>query len=334
MNTAAHNGCAVEVQDLVKTFGNFVAVDHVSFQVKKGEIFGFLGPNGAGKSTVIRVLCGLLSPTSGGGSVAGLDVVQQPEEIRKHIGYMSQKFSLYDDLRVEENIDFFSRIYGVPKERRAERKEYVLRMAGLEDRRATTTRLLAGGWKQRLALGCAIVHEPRILFLDEPTSGVDPIARRGFWDLIYQLAEAGHSILVTTHYMDEADKLCDRIAIVDHGKLMALDSPMRLKASIPGRNVLEVSFATPPAGWPAVLAALPHVESVTGHDDLYRIASDNGPATTTALVAMAARAGVGIVSLSVQSTSLDDVFVHYTGHALRDALQEASPMDRPFMVQR
>ena len=182
---------AIEIRELVKTFGDFVAVDHVSFQVTQGEIFGFLGPNGAGKSTVIRMLCGLLTPTAGWGTVAGFDVAKNPEEIRKNIGYMSQKFSLYDDLEVEENIDFFSRIYSVPKHLRVERKEYVLRMAGLTDRRRTLTRLLAGGWKQRLALGCAIVHSPRILFLDEPTSGVDPIARRGFWDLIYQLAEGG-----------------------------------------------------------------------------------------------------------------------------------------------
>src|ERR1022692_3070645 len=191
---------AVEVQGLVKRFEAFVAVDHVSFQVSKGEIFGFLGPNGAGKSTTIRVLCGLLAPTEGHARVGGRDVTEQPEEIRANIGYMSQKFSLYDDLTVEENIDFFSGIYGVPRARRPERKAYVLKMAGIEDRRTTMTRLLAGGWKQRLALGCAILHEPRILFLDEPTSGVDPVSRRNFWDLIYSLAEKGTTIFVSTHY--------------------------------------------------------------------------------------------------------------------------------------
>jgi len=230
---------ALEIRDLVKTFGDFVAVDHVSFRVDKGEIFGFLGPNGAGKSTVIRMLCGLLTPTSGYGEVAGFDVAQQPEEIRKNIGYMSQKFSLYDDLTVEENIDFFSRIYGVPKHSRAERKEYVLRMAGLQDRRTSLTRLLAGGWKQRLALGCAIVHSPRILFLDEPTSGVDPIARRSFWDLIYQLAEAGHTILVTTHYMDEAE-YCHRLALIYRGKLIALGLPEALKRDLHSHKLLQL----------------------------------------------------------------------------------------------
>jgi ABC-2 type transport system ATP-binding protein len=234
-----HDGPALEIHDLVKTFGDFVAVDHVSFQVNTGEIFGFLGPNGAGKSTVIRMLCGLLTPTSGWGAVAGFDVAKNPEEIRRNIGYMSQKFSLYDDLRVEENIDFFSRIYGVPKHLRAERKEYVLRMAGLTDRRTSLTRLLAGGWKQRLALGCAIVHSPRILFLDEPTSGVDPIARRGFWDLIYQLAEGGQTILVTTHYMDEAE-YCHRLGLIYRGKLIALGVPEALKRDLHSHKLLQL----------------------------------------------------------------------------------------------
>ena len=185
---------AVEMDDLVKSFGSFVAVDHVTLRVAKGEIFGFLGPNGAGKSTTIRMLCGLLTPSSGRGSVNGFDVAKQPEEIRRSIGYMSQKFSLYDDLTVEENIDFFSGIYSVPKGRRAERKDYVVRMAGLTERRTALTSTLSGGWKQRLALGCAILHDPPVLFLDEPTSGVDPIARAAFWGLIHDLAHTGHTI--------------------------------------------------------------------------------------------------------------------------------------------
>ncbi len=208
---------AVETHDLVKRFDSFVAVDHVNLQVARGEIFGFLGPNGAGKSTTIRMLCGLLQPTSGTATVGGLDITTQSEEIKHHIGYMSQKFSLYDDLTVEENIDFFAGIYGVARERRAERKDYVLRMAGIEERRTSLTRLLSGGWKQRLALGCAILHEPPILFLDEPTSGVDPIARRTFWELIYQLSGAGHTIFVSTHYMDEAE-YCHRLALMYRGQ--------------------------------------------------------------------------------------------------------------------
>jgi ABC-2 type transport system ATP-binding protein len=231
---------AVQITDLVKTFGSFTAVDHVSLEVSKGEIFGFLGPNGAGKSTTIRVLCGLLTPTSGSASVNGFDVATQPEEIRRTIGYMSQKFSLYDDLTVEENIDFFTGMYGVPRQRRAERKDYVLRMANITERRKALTRTLSGGWKQRLALGCAILHEPAVLFLDEPTSGVDPIARASFWDLIRAMAAAGHTIFVSTHYMDEAEN-CGRIALMYSGKVIALGAPADLRRNM-GLPTMEDVF--------------------------------------------------------------------------------------------
>ena len=211
------NDWAVETDALVKAFGPFVAVDHVSLQVGKGEIFGFLGPNGAGKSTTIRMLCGLLTPTSGRALVQGLDVAVEPEQVRKNIGYMSQKFSLYDDLTVEQNIDFFAGMYGVPRNLRPERKQHVLEMANLTERRSAMTATLSGGWKQRLALGCAILHDPPILFLDEPTSGVDPIARGAFWDLIREMARTGHTIFVSTHYMDEAE-YCHRLALMYQGK--------------------------------------------------------------------------------------------------------------------
>jgi ABC-2 type transport system ATP-binding protein len=227
---AAVAGNAVEIDGLVKRFGNFVAVDHVSLHVKRGEIFGFLGPNGAGKSTTIRILCGLLGPTEGRAVVGGHDVAKAPEEVKQAIGYMSQKFSLYDDLTVEENIDFFSGVYGVPRERRTERKDRVLTMAGLGDSRAIMTRDLAGGWKQRLALGCAILHSPPIVFLDEPTSGVDPIARRNFWDLIYEMAEHGRTVFVSTHYMEEAE-YCHRLALMYQGRVIALGTPAELKAA-------------------------------------------------------------------------------------------------------
>ena len=230
---------AVEIHDLVKTFGTFVAVDHVSLEVEKGEIFGFLGPNGAGKSTTIRMLCGLLTPTSGRASVSGFDVAAQPEEIRRSIGYMSQKFSLYDDLTVEENIDFFSGIYRIPREVRAERKAYVLEMAGLTERRRSLTRTLSGGWKQRLALGCAILHDPPVLFLDEPTSGVDPIARAAFWDLIRDLSASGHTIFVSTHYMDEAE-YCHRLALMYRGKVIALGAPAELKSGLTSHTLLQL----------------------------------------------------------------------------------------------
>src|SRR5271165_2504419 len=257
INTGAQNA-AVHLDKLVKRFGNFVAVDHVTLSVKPGEIFGFLGPNGAGKSTTIRILCGLLAPTSGKASVGGIDVVKNPEAVKHIIGYMSQKFSLYDDLTVEENIDFFSGIYGVPRAKRAERKDYVLKMAGIEQRRTSMTNLLSGGWKQRLALGCAILHEPPILFLDEPTSGVDPIARRSFWELIYQLSEAGHTIFVSTHYMDEAE-YCHRLALMYRGKVIALGTPEALKHSLDAHHILFLEVSEPLDG----MKALERLEGVS-----------------------------------------------------------------------
>ena len=222
---------AVQIDRLAKTFGDVLAVDHISLQVARGEIFGFLGPNGAGKSTTIRILCGLLRPSAGAARVGSFDVTREPELVRQHIGYMSQKFSLYDDLTVEENLDFFGGVYGVEPEALTRRKEFVLGMAGLGDRRGAMTRLLPGGFKQRLALGCAILHEPPILFLDEPTCGVDPIARREFWALIRQLSAAGHTVFVTTHYMDEAE-YCHRLALMYRGRIIALGAPGDLKAQL------------------------------------------------------------------------------------------------------
>ncbi|MBI3814167.1 MAG: ABC transporter ATP-binding protein [Nitrospinae bacterium] len=236
MNT---NIDAIKVEKLIKKFGDFLAVDNISFTVQQGEIFGFLGPNGAGKSTTIRILCGLLNPSGGGAWVGGCDVAAESESIKKNIGYMSQKFSLYDDLTVEENIDFFSGIYGVPDILRAERKEYCLRMANIKEHKTSMTRILSGGWKQRLALGCALLHQPQILFLDEPTSGVDPIARRHFWELIYQLSEAGHTIFVTTHYMEEAE-YCHRLALMYRGKIIAMGTPQILKERLNARSIEDV----------------------------------------------------------------------------------------------
>jgi ABC-2 type transport system ATP-binding protein len=229
----------VEVEDLVKRFGDFVAVDHIRFQVERGEIFGFLGPNGAGKSTTIRMLCGLLMPTSGKGRVAGFDLMEEPEKIKEAIGYMSQKFSLYDDLTVLENLRFFGGIYGLSGSLQREREEQVLERVGLRDLRDRITRTLAVGWKQRLALGCSILHEPSILFLDEPTSGVDPISRRNFWVLIQEMAERGVTIFVTTHYMDEAE-YCSRLALIYQGKIIALGTPSELKLMTLSQGVLEV----------------------------------------------------------------------------------------------
>jgi ABC-2 type transport system ATP-binding protein len=237
MNSIVNN-TAVVVKDLERRFGSFMAVNRVNFEVKKGEIFGFLGPNGAGKSTTIRILCGILAPTGGTGTVAGFNILKEAEKIKTHIGYMSQKFSLYEDLTVEENINFYSGIYNIPEKKKEERKNWVLRIAGLLDHRDSRTALLSGGWKQRLALGCAVLHEPPIIFLDEPTSGVDPISRRRFWDLIYELAGKGVTIFVTTHYMDEAE-YCDRIGLIYRGELIALGTPELLKTQWMQEEVLE-----------------------------------------------------------------------------------------------
>ena len=238
-NEQPGTGWAVEIKDLVKTFGSFTAVDHISLKVKKGEIFGFLGPNGAGKSTTIRMLCAILMPTAGEGWVGGFNIYREPEKIKQNIGYMSQKFSLYEDLTVEENLDFYSGIYRLPRKTSAERKEWALEMAGLKDRRTSLTQTLAGGWKQRLALGCAILHQPSILFLDEPTSGVDPLSRRRFWDLIYGMAGREVTVFVTTHYMDEAE-YCDRLALIDRGKIIALGTPGELKTHYMSEVVWEL----------------------------------------------------------------------------------------------
>ncbi len=233
---------SVQVENLVKNFDDFVAVDHVTFNVEKGEIFGFLGSNGAGKSTTIRMLCGLLRPSGGNAWVGGFDVFSQSEEIKQNIGYMSQRFSLYDELTVEENIDFFSDIYSTPRGSHQQLKQEILEMAGLEERRNTMTRLLPGGWKQRLALGCAVLHSPPILFLDEPTSGVDPIARRQFWELIYQLSERGQTIFVTTHYMDEAE-YCHRLALMHEGRIIGLDTPKALRKAYRSQSLDDVFAA-------------------------------------------------------------------------------------------
>lgn len=230
---------AVRVEKLRRTFGDFIAVNDISLQVRKGEIFGFLGPNGAGKSTTIKMLCGLLKPTSGKGFVGEHDIMTEFEEIKKNIGYMSQKFSLYDDLTIEENIDFFSGIYKVPDSRKMGRKEWAIEMAGLKDRRSALTRTLPGGFKQRLALGCAVLHEPPIIFLDEPTSGVDPISRRNFWELIYSMSGSGTTVFVTTHYMEEAE-YCDRLALIYRGAIIAEGMPNEMKQQHMKKEIIEI----------------------------------------------------------------------------------------------
>lgn len=301
------NDKAVVVRDLEKRFGSFVAVNRVNFDVSKGEIFGFLGPNGAGKSTTIRMLTGILAPTSGAGTVAGFDVRTEAEKIKAHIGYMSQKFSLYEDLTVEENIDFYSGIYRVPLEKRGERKEWVIQMAGLAEHRHSRTAILSGGWKQRLALGCAILHEPPIIFLDEPTSGVDPISRRQFWDLIYELAGRGVTIFVTTHYMDEAE-YCDRIALIYRGELTAIGTPQELKTKFMQEDVLEVQCDRPHD-------AMGEIEQVGGIKEValfgkgLHVVAENGAAATSAVDRVLRERGYQIQRIEKIVPSLEDVFV-------------------------
>lgn len=295
---------AVVVQDLEKRFGDFVAVNRVSFQVAKGEVFGFLGPNGAGKSTTIRMLCGILPPTGGTGRVAGFDIRREPEQVKRHIGYMSQRFSLYEDLTVEQNIDFYSGIYRIDRMRRKQRKEWVIRMAGLENHREARTAFLAGGFRQRLALGCAILHEPPILFLDEPTSGVDPLSRRRFWDLIYELASKGTTVFVTTHYMDEAE-YCDRLALIYQGELIAVGSPHELKRHFMREQVLEVLCPEPQQAM-EILEGIPQLKEVALFGRGLHVVTEDAGAAQEAI--MGALGGVS-VQMERISPSLEDVFV-------------------------
>lgn len=234
------NDCAIEVHNLTKRFGSFTAVDGVSFTVKRGEIFGFLGANGAGKSTTIRMLCGLLPPTSGTARVGGFDIQEQTDNVKRNIGYMSQRFSLYDDLTVEQNIRFYGGVYGLRDSRLNERMDWVLKMADLKGREQSLTKTLSGGWKQRLALGCAILHRPQIVFLDEPTGGVDPVSRRNFWELIGRLSSEGVTVLVTTHFLDEAE-YCNDIILINAGKVIAGGSPVELKTEHIRHPILEVA---------------------------------------------------------------------------------------------
>jgi len=301
------NHYAVQAVDLTKEFGDFAAVDHVSFAVARGEIFGFLGPNGAGKTTTIRMLLGLLKPTSGMAEVLGYDIVAQAREVKRRIGYMSQRFSLYDDLTVAENLNFYGRTYGIKSPHLRRRKEFVLQMAGLEGRERDLTRKLSGGWKQRLALGAAILHEPEMLFLDEPTAGVDPISRRAFWNLLYKLAADGTTIMVTTHYMDEAEH-CQKLAFIQHGRLVAHGSPAEIKETRMHGQVLEIDCDHPSLAIP-VLRGLGVLQEVALYGALvHAVGPDAGariPQVTQALVG----AGLRVELIDVITPSLEDVFI-------------------------
>jgi ABC-2 type transport system ATP-binding protein len=326
---------AIEVRDIVKKFGDFTAVNKISFVVEEGEIFGLLGPNGAGKSTLIRMLTTLLAPTAGEALVNGFDVVKEADGVRRSIGVIPQALTSDLELSVEENLIIFAKLYGVPRAKRKALIDDLLQAVELTQWRYAQVKHLSGGMRRRVEIARGLVHEPRIFFLDEPTTGLDPVSRVAVWEMLWKIkSQRDLTILLTTHYMDEADKLCDRIAIVDHGELKALDSPLKLKTSIPGKNILEVSFSDVPPGWAERLQQLPDVETVVREDRIFRLNSRNGPRTTLALMEAAAHEHIDVQSLSVQSTTLDDVFVHYTGRALRDALQEASPKDSPMMMRR
>ncbi len=325
----------IEVRNISKKFGNFTAVDGVSFSVEHGEIFALLGPNGAGKSTLIRMLTTLIPATSGAAMIYGHDVVKEADAVRRLIGVIPQAMTSDLELSVEENLLIYAKLYGVPRDRRRRLMAELIEAVELTKWKDKPVKNLSGGMRRRVEIARGLVHEPRVFFLDEPTTGLDPVSRVAVWEMLQQLKRTRDlTVFLTTHYMDEADKLCDRIAIVDHGKLVALDSPMKLKASISGTNVLEVSFPTTPAGWEDRLKQLPEVESVSSHDNVFRVATRNGPATTMALLDAAAQISLPVHSLSVQSTTLDDVFVHYTGRQLRDAVQGASPLDSALMMRR
>ena len=316
------NGNSVEVENLVKRFGTFTAVDRVSFNTRRGEVFGFLGPNGSGKSTTIRILCGLLHPTEGRASVAGFDVVKSPEDVRRNIGYMSQKFSLYGDLTVLENLRFYAGMYSVTGALQKERIDWALGMAGLRGREHTVTASLSGGWKQRLALGCAVLHRPPIVFLDEPTSGVDPLSRRLFWELIQQMSEQGVTIFVTTHYMDEAE-YCNRLALIFRGRLVALGTPTDLKLDAIHGDLLLLETE-------ALGTALEAARRIEGIRDaavfgsaIHLVVESGAPLDR--IRSAFESAGVAVGALSPIRPSLEDAFVALTTSAPEPSATEAAP---------
>ncbi|HSG98407.1 MAG TPA: ABC transporter ATP-binding protein [candidate division Zixibacteria bacterium] len=301
----------VEVNGLSKSFGPLTAVDNIDFTIRPGEVFGFLGPNGAGKTTTIRMLCGILHPTGGAGQVLGFDVITQSEQIKAHIGYMSQKFSLYDDLTVQENLRFYAGVQSLSRQRRVQRVDAMLELAGLRDRRGQLAGELSGGWKQRLALTCALVHEPQMIFLDEPTSGVDPVSRRRFWDMIYQIADSGATFLVTTHYMDEAEQF-DRLVFIDKGRITASGSPAEIKRTAFRGRIWEI-HCEPLSRAADALRSLRIVYDVSVPGNALRVIT-GAEITEPALLRQTLEgAGVAVRSITETAPSLEDVFVSLEG---------------------
>jgi ABC-2 type transport system ATP-binding protein len=304
------NQHAVQTVELSKRFGDFTAVNGVSFTVERGEIFGFLGPNGAGKTTTMRLLMGLLQPTAGSATVLGFDVTKETMEIRRRIGYMSQRFSLYNDLTVAENLNFFGGAYGVRGEKLQARKEAILQMAGLLGRERELAKNLAGGWRQRLALGCALIHEPEMLFLDEPTAGVDPISRREFWDLLYLLSSEGQTIFVTTHYMDEAEH-CHRLSFIQRGQIVALGSPEEIKREKMSGQVLEIDCSKADVAV-RTLRATEQFGEVVLYGALVHVVAEGVEASRPAIEQILVDAGLEVHHMQVIAPSLEDVFIAST----------------------
>ncbi len=298
---------AIHVDRLSRRFGAFIAVNEVSFDVRRGEVFGFLGSNGAGKSTTIRMLCGLLTPTSGSASIDGIDVGRDPEGVKRRIGYMSQRFSLYELLTVDQNIRFYAGLYGLKGDRLEMRRRFVLDMGGLQGKEHVLAGSLAGGWRQRLALGCAMMHEPPIVFLDEPTGGVDPVSRREFWRLIDGLARGGTTVLVTTHYLDEAER-CDRVAIIHGGRMAAIGTTAELKRTFDDRPIVEVR-ADQPVRVMAALDALPAVEKTSLFGTTIHAVLRQRDGTDTSIASALKAAGLSVSSVSSVTPSLEDVFL-------------------------
>jgi ABC-2 type transport system ATP-binding protein len=308
---------AIEVRGLSRRFGQFVAVNDLSFDVARGEIFGFLGSNGAGKSTTIRMLCGLLRPSSGTALVGGIDVSTDPEGVKQRIGYMSQRFSLYELLTVDQNIRFWGGIYGLTGSRIDSRRQFVIEMAGLKGRETTLARDLSGGWRQRLALGCAILHEPPILFLDEPTGGVDPLARRQFWRLIDDLSQSGVTVLVTTHYLDEAER-CHRVALIHAGALAAIGTTAEVKQTFSGRSIAEIRTADPVQAM-KTLEEMPDVEKTSLFGTAVHAVFRQPQLDTAALERRLAAARIKVISVERVSPSLEDVFLDVVEKAGRES---------------
>jgi ABC-2 type transport system ATP-binding protein len=302
----ANQALPLEVLGLTKKFGDFTAVNHISFTVQPGEVLGYLGPNGSGKTTTIRMLCGLMKPTEGTARVMGIDVSQDPESVKPHIGYMSQKFALYDDLTVIENLQFYAGVYDVPVNEEGARLAEILHMAGLTGREKAFTRELSGGWRQRLALGCALIHRPPLLFLDEPTSGVDPVARREFWDLIYKLASEGTTIFITTHYMDEAEH-CNRAAFMYRGKLLAIDTPARLKEQYLQGAAWDLD-ASPLLEAVDLLSGTEGIAQASLHGDRAHVIVKAGIWTPERLKTWLGEKGIAVQSVESVESTLEDVF--------------------------